>query len=95
MRRAKRQLTRAELASITSRRPVVRRIPAPGRPDQPRPSVSKSASCSHNTMQTPIELVEHLALSDRPQAAQSEEAFNCVRNAYSEDRRSRDKKGGC
>ena len=41
MKRERRQPTRSELASITSSRPVVRRIPAPDRPDGTSPACPK------------------------------------------------------
>jgi hypothetical protein len=39
MRRARRKLTRREWGMITSRRPVVRELPLPQRPDSPGPNV--------------------------------------------------------
>jgi hypothetical protein len=38
MKIERRRLTKAELASVTSRRPVVRRIPAPDKADSPGPN---------------------------------------------------------
>jgi hypothetical protein len=48
--------------------------PAPGRSDQPRRSISKSASYSCNTMQTTIGPVECPYPSDRLRAAEEEAA---------------------
>ncbi len=68
MRRERRQPTRSELAAITSRRPLVRRIPAPGDssghngPGDPAPEETNRA---HNTTERLSIFSNSVGLLDR------------------------------